>query len=247
MNKTISLTVDTDDYNALIRVSDMLHGMAQDVKNNKSCTSCKDKEEIVIPVKIKTSVEDKEVEIDIKREDYSVDTSAADAFKEDDKPAIPDGMGTPGAIPGTVELDSQGLPWDVRIHSKNKSKLAKDQSWKKKRGIDPALVVQVEAELRAAMATPAASVETPASPTTETPATPAPAQTETTTPKPPTTTAVLTFPDLMGKITTAMGAGTLTNEMIMSVINPKGLASLPLVAARPDLIPEINAELFPNG
>jgi len=35
MNKIISLTVDTDDYNALTRASDMLHGMAQDVKNDR--------------------------------------------------------------------------------------------------------------------------------------------------------------------------------------------------------------------
>ena len=250
MNKSISLTVDTDDYNALTRASDMLHGMAQDVKK-MGCNDCIDKKEKIdkpapAPLKVENSIDD--------NKSLESETSAAAAFAaDDDKPAIPDDVGTPGAIPGTVELDSKKLPWDVRIHSKNKSKLAKDQSWKMKRGVDPALIVQVEAELRAAMATAPAQVET-SSPTTETPASPAkpaaPAQVaEPAKPAGPATveTAVLTFPDLMGKITMAMGANTLTQEMIMNVINPLGLASLPLVAARPDLIPEINTALFPNG
>ena len=44
MNKSISLTVDTDDYNALTRASDMLHGMAQDVKKS-GCKGCIDRSE----------------------------------------------------------------------------------------------------------------------------------------------------------------------------------------------------------
>ena len=264
MNKSISLTVDTDDYNALTRASDMLHGMAQDVKKDTGCKGCIDEDkdtshiEKTIPAaEGGTKIDDKEVEIDIKREDYSVETSAATAFAADAESG--DIVGNTETIaPEGVELDSKKLPWDVRIHSKNKSKLARDQSWKMKRGVDAALVVQVEAELRAAMATAPAQVETPATPAAiETPASPAspaaPAQVETpASPASPAApaqveTAVLTFPDLMGKITMAMGANTLTQEMIMAVINPLGLASLPLVAARPDLIPEINTALFPNG
>lgn len=54
---------------------------------------------------------------------------------------------TPPA-PG-VDRDSAGLPWDERIHASTKSKIA-DGTWKSKRGVDAALVVAVEEELRAA-------------------------------------------------------------------------------------------------
>ena len=254
MNKSISLTVDTDDYNALTRASDMLHGMAQDIKKS-GCKGCidedkeKEADEILVKAGVKSDNDNKSLEGIEHVGNEGSETSAADAFAtNDDKPEkinVGTEIGVSVGIGGGVELDSQGLPWDVRIHSKNKSKLAKDQSWKKKRGVDAALIVQVEAELRAAMATAPAQVET-SSPTTETPAAPATLETPAK-PAAPAQTETLTFPDLMGKITTAMGAGTLTQEMIMVVINPLGLASLPLVAARPDLIPEINTALFPNG
>lgn len=55
-----------------------------------------------------------------------------------------------GASSAGVELDSKGLPWDGRIHAESKGKIA-DGTWRKKRQIDPALVAQVEAELRQVM------------------------------------------------------------------------------------------------
>lgn len=65
-------------------------------------------------------------------------------------PAANNGAATAGA----VALDSNGLPFDHRIHASNKDGGVKvaDGSWRKKRGVDPALVEQVEAELRQAMA-----------------------------------------------------------------------------------------------
>lgn len=60
-----------------------------------------------------------------------------------------------GAAPAGVELDKHGLPWDNRIHAETKAKIA-DGSWRKKRGVDPALVAQVEAELRQVMGAPSA-------------------------------------------------------------------------------------------
>lgn len=47
---------------------------------------------------------------------------------------------------GAVEVDSRGFPWDGRIHSSSKAKLAKNDQWKLIRGIDKALVAQIEAE-----------------------------------------------------------------------------------------------------
>lgn len=44
------------------------------------------------------------------------------------------------------EKDTEGLPWDSRIHSGGKS-INKDGTWKAKKGVDKALVLQVKAEL----------------------------------------------------------------------------------------------------
>ena len=45
-------------------------------------------------------------------------------------------------------VDASGLPWDARIHSEKKT-MGKDNTWRKRRGVDPALVTSVENELRA--------------------------------------------------------------------------------------------------
>lgn len=46
-----------------------------------------------------------------------------------------------------ADLDKNGLPWDERIHSSSKAKLASG-AWKYRRGVEPVEVQQVEAELR---------------------------------------------------------------------------------------------------
>jgi len=56
------------------------------------------------------------------------------------------------------KLDSNGLPWDARIHSSSKAKI-KDGSWKKRKGVDASTVATVEAELRALMAIPVETVK----------------------------------------------------------------------------------------
>jgi len=85
-----------------------------------------------------------------------------------------------GAFSAGVELDKHGLPWDGRIHAGTKRKNA-DGSWTAKRGVDPALVATVEAELRQVMgAAPAplaqgvAPVPTPVSVAASTTVPPAP-------------------------------------------------------------------------
>lgn len=44
-----------------------------------------------------------------------------------------------------VDLDSEGQPWDVSIHSTGKTKLQSDGTWKLKKGVDKTLVDQVKA------------------------------------------------------------------------------------------------------
>lgn len=51
------------------------------------------------------------------------------------------------------EVDSTGLPWDVRIHASTKATNG-DGSWRNKRGVDKALLASVETELRGAAPAP---------------------------------------------------------------------------------------------
>ena len=77
----------------------------------------------------------------------------------------------PPAAPPSV--DASGLPWDARIHSESKATVA-DGTWRKRRGVDPELVKQVEAELRGE--SPAATEPSASAPTVaDIPAPPAPA------------------------------------------------------------------------
>jgi hypothetical protein len=132
------------------------------------------------------------------------------------------------------------IPWDARIHASSKAKLAKEPNgWKMKRGVSDDLVDQVEAELVAAMqASPANPVEsTPTPPPASEPAPSAPAQ-----PAAPTG-AVTTFPALMSAIT----SNKIDQATVTAAVNKAGLQSLPLLAARPDLIPTVAAELGFGG
>ena len=66
----------------------------------------------------------------------------------------------PPQAPG-IEVDSQGLPWDNRIHSGSRAKVA-DGSWRQKRNLDPNVLAQVEGELRTTMGLPHAPESAPA-------------------------------------------------------------------------------------
>lgn len=52
-----------------------------------------------------------------------------------------------------VELDSEGHPYDVRIHSAGKSKIA-NGTWKLKKGVDKDLVAQINAQNKSLLNTP---------------------------------------------------------------------------------------------
>lgn len=60
----------------------------------------------------------------------------------------------PAASPTNgVDVDTEGHPYDVRIHSAGKSKIA-NGTWKLKKGVDKDLVVQINAQNKALMAAP---------------------------------------------------------------------------------------------
>ncbi len=73
-------------------------------------------------------------------------------------PLAPPATDAPPLAPAPAVLDSQGQPWDERIHSRNKS-IKKDGSWTVKRGAPAALIVKVRAEhAAAAVAAPPVAV-----------------------------------------------------------------------------------------
>lgn len=178
--------------------------------------------------------------------------------------------------PAGVALDTEGLPWDARIHAATKTKVA-NGSWKKKKGTDPALVASVTAELRAVMGlpapAPAAAPVPPAGPLTgtsypfpvppvapvaATPVAPAPpggnawplngspapapvaAAAPVAPPAPPATpAAITTFAQLMGYISGQIAAGKWSHPETLTACQANGVTALPLLAARPDLIPNV--------
>jgi hypothetical protein len=158
-------------------------------------------------------------------------------------PVVPSAPEVPAAVAPTplasgAELDAQGLPWDARIHAATKSKVA-DGSWRALRGVDPALVPVVEAELRALMALP---VPTPPDLPTPPVYTLAPDVKLPDLPVPDAPDA-MPFPEFVQWMMATIKSGALTmaqaNEAIVSV----GLKGLPELTVRKDLVPAVKAAI----
>lgn len=193
----------------------------------------------------------------------------------------PAATSTPGATSG-VELDKNGMPHDVRIHSENKAKV-QDGSWRYRRNLDPAVKAQVEAELRAVMALPAGAGAAPApnapsqapapsaphsasAAPVPTPTPPAPGYAAPAAPSPlpstpatgaavPTATGsgvpINSFVDFVGRIGVLIAEQKLTQPEVAAACLANGVTDLPLLATRPDLVPNVvatvNAMLAPKG
>lgn len=157
--------------------------------------------------------------------DAPAEPLAASAPADGEAPAAPT---TTTAIPPTtgaasVEVDSRGLPHDARIYTGKKTKLVKTGEWKRKRGVDEALVIKIEAELRAAMG------QQPAAPTEAPPEEPAPPADD------------MSFADFV--VLTTDTANGITPEAVKTACEKHGLSDVIYLAAREDLIPAIRAEL----
>jgi len=205
----------------------------------------------------------------------------------------PGGLGTykvPGYVapppPPGIEVDAMGMPWDARIHSGSRARVA-DGSWRQKRNLDPNVLAQVESELRQTMGLPAPASGATSSVTTvpslpiappvapiqpaavvspesafaaavapvAVPVPPPFVPNVVTSVAPPTTTpaivsagavttaspssATVTFPALMQKITQAFAAKQLDQATIQSACQQVGLPSLPMLASRPDLVGQV--------
>lgn len=279
--KTISLTVPMD-YNALTRASDMLHGLAVDLsKEQPGASVAEHTHEVPEPVATVTETASPAPapvveEVQPEAAQVFADPNPSPVASVAEQPADPvqpapvaesatTADTAPTAAPAGVDTapaytnPAVMVPWDARIHSGTPTKLAKKpHNWKKKRGVDDALVAQVEAELIQAMqASPANPVKPTPAPTVDTAPTaatstatrtsepaPAPAPVNTAQPaaQPAAATAtggVTTFPELMAAITSKA----IDQATVLAAVNKQGLQALPLLAARPDLIPAVAAEL----
>lgn len=156
-------------------------------------------------------------------------------------PAAPTAEDAPSDAP----FDKTGLPWDGRIHSRGRSMNA-DGTWRAKRGVDDATVAAVVAELRGVVAAPAVTADDVAAaeaawpftpPVPAAPAAPVP-------PAPPAPTApVADFPSFMARVVPAVAAGTISESQVTTILGEFGVPSLPLLAARPDLLPTVAARI----
>lgn len=174
-------------------------------------------------------------------------------------PAEPEQPTSTGA---GVELDADGLPWDSRIHSSSKAKTQKGV-WKKKKGVSDDIKDKVESELRQLMAAP--TTEPASSPAPVTPP-PAPAEPQQPVPTPPpadvptppttepapvtpppaeTNDAPSTFAEFLKAVFAKVQSKETSIETVNEIVNKHGVANMQLMANRPDLIPQVWAEI--NG
>jgi len=84
-------------------------------------------------------------------------------------PVTPVVAPTPASV--DAELDANGIPWDDRIHAKTKARV-KDDTWRKKRGVDDVIYESVVAELKASVAPAMPTGDAPVVPVVEQPVAP---------------------------------------------------------------------------
>jgi len=175
--------------------------------------------------------------------------------------AAPSSVTTAAGAPGVVsaEVDAAGLPWDERIHQKGKSK-KKDNTWKLKKGVDPALVQSVTAELAARRGSlPLASTPTgsnsvpvpPLPPVAPAPGVPAPNGVGSSVPVPPApavggvgaSDALTPYRKLIDKITDLTKAGKITPAKVSEICTSHGSPSLMALKGFEHLIPGVEKDI----
>lgn len=153
-----------------------------------------------------------------------------------------------------VELDSEGLPWDSRIHSSSRGKIA-NGTWKLMRGGDPVRVEAIKRELRALMVVPVAGVAVTAEGIiSHNPPNPPVNMTNPKShylidqpgavlpplPESPAPTSIRHgFVDFIEDITQRLVSKKLTQADILKACTDAGIAAPNLLATSPDLIPQV--------
>ena len=160
-------------------------------------------------------------------------------------PPVPNNV-TPGTIAAPqsqslAEVDKKGMRWDARIHSSSKAKIA-DGTWKYRRGVTDDEIKKVEGEL-----TGNPTIAQLVSPTlTIAPQPPAQPQIMTINPVNVAADPVTLrqqFAQLMLKVAKSKGEGKLTAEEVTAALQPYGVASLPLLANKLEVVPQVTAAI----
>jgi hypothetical protein len=169
----------------------------------------------------------------------------AEPDEEEEEAPAPPTVGAPAGLAAAgVDLDSEGYPWDHRIHSTTKSMIA-NGTWKIKRGIDSTLIDSVRAEFDRAASIPAGTICAPLPPQAAAiepaPTQPAPTPTPPTiiAPAPantgkPTNPAIL-FSTTLQLYARAVSAGKVAEGSGEVWAKQVGLPSLATLITRPDL------------
>ena len=190
--------------------------------------------------------------------DPGTTTAPSESADDDDTPA------TEG-----VELDKNGIPWDERIHAGTKTKTAKGV-WKRKKGVDDDTFNSVTTQLKAAVTNGDTPAPEPEEDNTAAPPPPAPEEPEPellyitssgnftrqelidagwtdnlieplpTVPAEVNTTEVKDFSHFMQLIVEY----NVQDEDAVAACQAEGVETLALLAARPDLIPNVAKRLF---
>ena len=185
-------------------------------------------------------------EVELLADENAADLQPLDAADDNTDKAAAQAAFTPSATP---DRDGEGLPWDRRIHSSSKA-INADGRWRIARNVDPELIDSVKAELRALVAAPvvaesAAVVPPPPVIDAVAEVPPPPADPVVVAPPPPAATT----PDLNAMFTTllrdagqAVVAQRITSADLTGICVKHGVANVGLLAARKDLVPQIDAE-----
>lgn len=157
--------------------------------------------------------------------------------------SIQDSIVPPGTIPvgptkPDVELDSEGLPWDKRIHSGGKTFMKKDGTWKLRRKLDPVFVAKVKSELLIAQ-NPERAADIPGNDVPP----PPPQVNEVPTPPPVEDTPTVVDPNAFMKLMTAVTGAGLSAEAITEACRAHGLADIGELHRTPEKILAVATEL----
>ena len=156
--------------------------------------------------------------------------------------AVAAALSAPAAPSSPADVDSRGMPWDARIHAKNRATVA-DGSWRKAKGVDAALIAQVEAELCGTSPAPRVAPPPPASfedqlrrVTAGPLPPPPPAPTAGGTLPPPPAAPAAKLPDLSDVILVITSGG-MSEAEYLPALQSVGAVSVPDLATKPHLIP----------
>jgi hypothetical protein len=148
--------------------------------------------------------------------------------------------------------DSEGLPWDVRIHASSHKRIG-DGTWRLKREIDPAYVATVKAELRKMIADHTTlGAPLPLNAITETPPAP-PAPPADTPPAPPVQTLPQgvrapseAFTAFMSQVTPLVDSGKITMDRMRKILREHNIEHVGVFLQIPETqrhIPDVLAAI----